>query len=104
MTMCDLNPQEFDGTNMDPNNIDPPDPPEPEDEPEEYAIYLRRRVVAMVRRYFVEHGHKELEAKDSYAGLPGPGIERRHVALEDIVATIKDLDDWKREFNLKDID
>ena len=85
---------------------EPPEPPEPEDDPEGYAQYLRRNVIAMARRYFVEHGHEELEAKDSYAGLPCiPGVpDLRKATLEDIIATIKYLDDWKREFKLEDID
>ena len=77
------------------DSIIEPSYPEPEDEPEEYADYLRRKVVAMARRYFVEHGHDDLKAKESYAGLclsyslvlnrvTGSGIERSHATLEDI--------------------
>lgn len=93
------------------DGMDPPiEPfyPEPEDAPEEHADYLRRRVVAMARRYFVEHGREDLKAKESYAGLclvgAGSGSERNHATLEDIAQIIKNLDAWKKEFNLKDID
>ena len=70
--------------------------------------YLRRCVVAMARRYFVEHGHEDLEDKNSYASLTiMPKLHHRDLpkaTLEDIARTIKDLDDWKREFKLRDID
>ena len=91
---------------MYPNPIEPPDLPAPEDAPDDYADYLRRKVVAMARRYFVEHGHEDLKAKESYAGLclSNAGTERSHATLEDIAQIIRNLDEWKAEFNLKDID
>lgn len=75
---------------------EPPDPPSPEEAPQEYAAYLRRRVVAGIRQYLVDHGHEELRAKDSYFGDQS--------TMEAIRAAILDLDNWKREFGIKEID
>lgn len=76
---------------------EPPEPPEPEDDPEGYANYLRRKVVALIRQYFVERGRIKLVANESYGQGPG-------VSLEDVEKSIEKLDEWKREFKLTDID
>ena len=80
--MSDLNPQEFDGTNM-------ADPPAPEDVPKEYADYLRSQVIAMAHRYLSEYGGE---------------IEPDWAMVEDIAEQTRNLRAWKAEFNLKDID
>ena len=73
-----------------------PDYTEPQDDPEGYQNYLRRKIVATARRYFVEHGHEELHSQHSYAPP--------RVTLEEVALAIKELDEWKREFKLTDID
>ena len=73
-----------------------PDPPEPEDDPESHANYLRRKVIAAARQYFYEHG--ELDLRNDYSYFPAC------VTLEEIAETIRELDKWKQEFDLKDID
>ncbi len=71
--------------------------PEPQDDPKGYSDYLRRQVVALARKYLVEHGHRDLCSEHSYTGIKNPTLE--HVA-----AAIKELDEWKREFKLTEID
>lgn len=77
--------------------------PEPEDDPEGHADYLRRKVIAMARRYFVEHGEAELKDERSHAYVP---LRKNgaYVTQEDLSMAILELDECKKEFNLKDID
>ena len=80
-------------------SYDNPEPeyPEPEDNPEGYANYLRRKVIALARQYFVEQGNVRLVAEHSYGQGPG-------VSLWNVEKSIEELDEWKREFKLTDID
>lgn len=75
---------------------EPPDPPSPEEAPQEYADYLRRRAIAGIRKYLVEHGHEELRVKHSYFGFDA--------TMEHIAAAIRELDEWKQEFGIKEVD
>ena len=77
--------------------IEPPELPDPEDDPEGYANYLRRKVIALARQYFVEQGNVRLVAENSYGQGPG-------VSLWNVEKSIEELDAWKREFKLTDID
>lgn len=84
--------------------------PAPEEDPEGYAAYLRRKVVATARAYVLRsHTAREVgvrEVKNSYPhGGPQPeGVVGLAASFRALCDAIADLDKWKEEFRLDEID
>jgi hypothetical protein len=76
-------------------SYDHADPPAPEDDPEGYRDYLRRKVVASARAFCIAEGFHELFDDNSHSCAR---------TLQGLRNQIAYLDQWKKEFNLKDID
>lgn len=74
-----------------------PEPPMPEDDPKGYADYLRRQVVATLRKYLTCRGEEGLIAIGSYCAHENP-------TMEDVAQAVRELDEWKKEFAVDEID